>query len=368
MCHRKGMSTNPLRLKSVHHVELWVGNALQAAFFYRQAFGFSQFAYAGLETGRRDATSHALRQGKARIVLTTPLGPDGPMSDHIRQHGDGVRDIAFHVDDADAAFAEAIARGARPVSEPADMGDEHGTIRHAAIATYGDTIHSFISYDDYRGPFLPGFAERHAPGRDAGLLRIDHMVGNVELGRMNEWADWYSQVLGFKRYISFDDKDISTDYSALMSIVMSDESYAIKFPINEPAGGKRKSQIEEYLDYYRGAGVQHIALLTDDIVSTITTLRENGVEFLNVPDSYYELLPSRVGEIDETVETIRSLRILVDRDEEGYLLQLFTKPVGDRPTLFFEIIQRKGSRGFGKGNFRALFEAIEREQALRGNL
>ncbi len=362
------MATNPLRLKSIHHVELWVGNAKQAAYYYREAFGFSQFAYAGLETGRRDAASYALQQGKARLVLTTAFDPDGPIADHVRRHGDGVRDIAFHVEDADAAFAEAVARGAAPVLAPRDEADSHGAIRHAAVATYGDTIHSFLSYRDYRGPFLPGFEARAVPGRDAGLLRIDHMVGNVALGEMNRWADWYSQVLGFSRYISFDDKDISTEYSALMSIVMSDDSYAIKFPLNEPAAGRRKSQIEEYLDYYRGPGVQHIALLTADIIETIVILRRNGVEFLSVPPSYYDLLPSRVGEIDEAVATIRDLGILVDRDEEGYLLQLFTKPVEDRPTLFFEIIQRKGSRGFGKGNFRALFESIEREQALRGNL
>jgi 4-hydroxyphenylpyruvate dioxygenase len=352
------MSDNPLRLKSIHHVEFWVGNARQAAYYYRNAFGFSQFAYAGLETGQREVTSYALQQGKARLVLSTALQPDNPIADHVARHGDGVRDIAFHVDDADAAFHEAVARGASPVCPPADRRDAHGAVRHAAIATYGDTIHSFISYQDYAGPFLPGFTERAVAGRDAGLLRIDHMVGNVELGAMNRWADWYSKVLGFSRYISFDDKDISTEYSALMSIVMSDNSFAIKFPINEPAAGKKKSQIDEYLEYYRGAGVQHVALLTADIVQTIQALRANGVEFLNVPDSYYELMPQRVGEIDEALETIRRLRILVDRDEEGYLLQLFTRPVQDRPTLFFEIIQRKGSRGFGKGNFKALFEAI----------
>ena len=360
---------NPLRLKSIHHVELYVGNAKQAAFYYRQAFGFSQVAYAGLETGRRDAVSYAMQQGKVRLVLTTAFAPDDPIAAHVARHGDGVKDIAFHVDDADLAFHEAVARGASPVVEPRDLSDAHGTMRHAAIATYGETIHSLISYRDYAGPFLPGFAERPvAAPRDAGLLRIDHMVGNVELGRMNEWADWYSRVLGFDRYISFDDKDISTEYSALMSIVMSDNSYAIKFPLNEPAAGKRKSQIAEYLEYYGGAGVQHVAMLTTDITHTVTVLRDNGVEFLDVPDSYYDLLSSRVGTIDEELETLKRLRILVDRDEEGYLLQLFTKPVLDRPTLFFEIIQRKGSRGFGKGNFRALFEAIEREQALRGNL
>ncbi len=362
------MSQNPLRLRSIHHVELWVGNARQAAYYYRRAFGFAPFAYAGLETGRRDATSYALQQGKARLVLTSAFDPDDPVSDHVRRHGDGVRDIAFLVDDADAAFAEAVRRGATAVSAPADRTDAGGTIRHAAIATYGDTIHSFISYRDYTGPFLPGFAARSVAADDAGLLRIDHMVGNVELGRMNHWAAWYSDVLGFTRYISFDDKDISTEYSALMSIVMSDESHAIKFPINEPALGKRKSQIEEYLDYYRGPGVQHIALLTNDIVATVRRLRANGVDFLSVPGSYYDALAARVGPIDEAFDEIRELGILVDRDEEGYLLQLFTKPVEDRPTLFFEIIQRRGSRGFGKGNFKALFESIEREQALRGNL
>jgi 4-hydroxyphenylpyruvate dioxygenase len=359
---------NPLRLRQIHHVEFWVGNAKQAAFFYRHAFGFSGVAFAGLETGRRDAASYVLQQGKARFVLTTPLTPDGPMAEHIRLHGDGVRDIAFQVDDADAAFEAAVSRGAQPAIEPYDEADQHGSVRRAAVHTYGDTIHSFLSVDDYRGPFLPGFDARDLPAQDAGILRVDHIVGNVELGKMDYWADWYSRVLGFKRYISFDDKDISTEFSALMSIVMSDDSYSIKFPINEPAGGRRKSQIEEYLEYYRGPGVQHVALLTADITKTVSTLRDQGVDFLRVPESYYDLLPSRVGQIDETIDTIRKLGILVDRDEDGYLLQLFTRGVEDRPTLFFEIIQRKGSRGFGKGNFKALFEAIEREQALRGNL
>jgi 4-hydroxyphenylpyruvate dioxygenase len=362
------MSDNPLKLRQVHHIEFWVGNAKQAAFFYRQAFGFSTFAYSGLETGNRALTSYALRQGKARIVMATPLDPAHPAAEHIRRHGDGVRDVAFQVDDADRAFEEAVRRGAEPAIEPYDVADSHGTVRRAAIKTYGDTIHSFISLDDYNGPFLPGYEPREVPGHDAGILRIDHVVGNVELGRMDYWAQWYSNVLGFKRFISFDDKDINTEYSALMSIVMSDDSAAIKFPINEPAAGRRKSQIDEYLDYYGGPGVQHIALQTVDIERTVSTLRDNGVEFLTVPASYYDLLPGRVGEIDEAIETIRRLGILVDRDDEGYLLQLFTKPVEDRPTLFFELIQRKGSRGFGKGNFRALFEAIEREQALRGNL
>jgi 4-hydroxyphenylpyruvate dioxygenase len=359
---------NPLRLRSIHHVEFWVGNARQAAFFYRHGFGFSEIAYAGLETGRRDATSYVLAQGRIRFVLTTPMTPEQPASEHVRCHGDGVRDIAFHVDDADRAFEEAVRRGAQPAVEPHDLRDDHGAVRHAAIHTYGDTIHSFISHGDYRGPFLPGFAARQAPGRDIGLLRIDHIVGNVEIGRMNEWAEWYAKVLGFERFVSFDDKDISTEYSALMSVVMSDDSQAIKFPINEPAPGRRKSQIDEYLEYYRGPGVQHVALLSRDITETVARLQANGVGFLRVPDSYYDALPQRVGEIAESTATLRTLGILVDRDEEGYLLQLFTRPVEDRPTLFFEIIERKGSRGFGKGNFRALFEAIEREQAARGNL
>ena len=359
---------NPLKIRSIHHVELWAGNAKQAAFYYRNALGFTQFAYAGLETGSRRMTSYALRQGKANIVITTSLEAGGFFTEHLRKHGDAVRDIAFHVNDADAAYREAVERGALGVEEPRTVTDEYGSIRRAAIQTYGDTIHSLISYDNYAGPFLPGFRSADAPGREAGILRIDHIVGNVELGRMNAWADWYSNVLGFHRYINFDDKDISTEYSALMSIVMSDDSQSVKFPINEPAGGRRKSQIQEYLDYNCGPGVQHIAMQTRDIVHTVSTLRENGVEFLDVPDTYYDALPSRVGEIREDMDTIRRLRILVDRDEEGYLLQLFSKPVEDRPTVFFEIIQRAGSRGFGKGNFKALFEAIEAEQARRGNL
>ncbi len=362
------MAENPLRLKSIHHVQFLVGNARQAAFYYRRAFGFSQAAYAGLETGQRDLASYLLVQHKTRFVLSTPLRAEGWAADHVRRHGDGVLDIAFHVDDADRAFGEAVSRGAEPAFEPRTLEDERGRVRRAAIKTYGDTIHSFISNIDYTGPFLPGFVEKPVPGDELGILRVDHIVGNVELGRMNDWADWYSRVLGFNRYISFDDKDISTEYSALMSIVMSDDSHAIKFPINEPAAGRRRSQIEEYLDYYGGPGVQHVALLTSDIERTVRGLRENGVEFLRVPAAYYDELPTRVGEIDEALEMIRALGILVDRDEEGYLLQLFTRPVQDRPTLFFELIQRKGSRGFGKGNFRALFEAIEREQALRGNL
>jgi 4-hydroxyphenylpyruvate dioxygenase len=362
------MEENPLRLRRIHHIEFWVGNAKQSGYYYRHAFGFSQLAYSGLETGCREATSYALQQGQVRFVVSTPLRPDHPMTEHIKKHGDGVRDIAFEVEDADRAYALALARGAQPAVEPHTLSDKHGSVRHAAIRTYGDTIHSFLSPNGYAGPFMPGYEAVQAPGRDAGIERLDHLVGNVELGRMSYWADWYSRVCGFRRYMSFDDKDISTEYSALMSIVMSNDSSAIKMPINEPAPGRRKSQIEEYLDFYQGPGVQHIALMTANIVRTVRELRANDVEFLSVPGSYYEALPGRVGAIDETIEGIRDLGILVDRDQEGYLLQIFTKPAEDRPTLFFEIIQRKGSRGFGKGNFKALFEAIEREQARRGNL
>ncbi len=361
-------SSNPLRLKRIHHVEFWVGNAKQAAFYYRKAFGFSQTAYRGLETGARDVASYVLEQNKVRFLLTTPLTSANPIVSHLNKHGDGVRDIAFEVDDADAAFHEAVKRGAIAAVEPHTMEDANGKVRHAAIRTYGDTLHSFLSVKDYNGPFLPGYAKTDVPGESVGILRVDHCVGNVELGAMNQWAEFYSKVLGFARYISFDDKDISTEYSALMSIVMSDDSHSIKFPLNEPAAGKKKSQIEEYLDFYEGPGVQHIALQTTDIIGTVTKLRDNGVEFLRVPESYYKNLGDRVGTIDEPMAAIIELGILVDRDEEGYLLQIFSKPVEDRPTVFFEIIQRHGSRGFGKGNFRALFEAIEQEQAKRGNL
>ncbi|MGH9657696.1 MAG: 4-hydroxyphenylpyruvate dioxygenase, partial [Bryobacteraceae bacterium] len=322
-----------MRLRKIHHVELWVGNARQAAFFYGRAFGFSRIAYAGLETGRRDVCSYVLEQGTARLVLTTPLDPSTPAGDrvacHIRRHGDGVRDIAFEVDDADAAFEAVVARGARAAEEPRDESDEHGVVRRAAIHTYGDTIHSLISRKNYRGPFLPGFAAAPLPAGDAGILRIDHIVGNVELGKMEEWAQWYGRVLGFERYLSFDDKDISTEYSALMSIVMSDDSHSVKFPINEPAAGRRKSQIQEYLDCYGGPGVQHIALQTRDILGTVRRLREAGVEFLDVPADYYDALPARIGAIGEDFAAIRDLGILADRDHEGYLLQLFTKPVED---------------------------------------
>ncbi len=362
------MTDNPLKLRKIHHVEMWVGNAKQAAYFYRKAFGFSQIAYAGLETGLRDRCSFALEQGQAKLLLTSSFDPDSEISDHVRRHGDGVKDICFHVNETDKTFEETVARGAEPVREPWDMEDENGVVRRATIKTYGDTVHSFVSDKGFNGPFLPGFVADPVPTEDAGLLRFDHMVGNVELGKMEFWADWYSNVLGFKRYIQFDDEQISTEYSALMSIVMSDNSYAIKFPLNEPAIGRRKSQIDEYLDFYQGPGVQHVAMLTRDIVKTVSRLLDSGVYFIEVPEAYYETLPDRVGKIDERIEDLKPLGILADRDDEGYLLQLFTQPVVDRPTLFFEIIQRKGSRGFGEGNFKALFEAIEREQAKRGNL
>ena len=362
------MSVDPLPLKNIHHVELWVGNAKQASYYYRKAFGFSQIAYSGLETGSREKASYVLQQGQIRLVLSTPLNGNDEMNIHLKKHGDGVKDISFHVDDVDSCFKETVARGAKPVIEPKDMSDENGTVRCASIRTYGDTVHSFISNSDYSGPFLPGYREDSIEGESAGLRFVDHIVGNVELGKMNVWAAYYADVLGFKQIQHFTDEDISTEYSALMSKVMEGGGGRIKFPLNEPAEGKKKSQIEEYLDFYNGPGVQHMALLTDNIIDAITKLRANGVEFLEVPDTYYENLSERVGEIDENFDTLRKLRILVDRDDEGYLLQLFTKPVEDRPTLFYEVIQRKGSKGFGFGNFKALFEAIEKHQSERGNL
>ncbi len=360
------VAENPLGLRRLHHVELLAGNAKQAAFYYRRAFGFSLSAYAGLETGEREQASHVLRQGKITLVLSTPLLPDTPAAELVRRHGDTVRDVAFEVTDAERAFAEAVRRGARAVTPPHVLSDENGAVRHAAIATYGDTVHSLLSFDGYRGPFLPGFAAQEGPEPPAGLLLVDHIVGNVP--RMKEWADFYAHVMGFTHYLTFDDKDISTEYSALMSVVMADPSESIKLPINEPAPGRGRSQIQEYLDYHLGPGVQHVALRTADILDTVTHLRERGVEFLEVPDAYYDDLSRRVGPIRQDLEALRRLHILADRDEEGYLLQIFTKPVEDRPTLFFEIIERQGSRGFGKGNFKALFVAIEAEQARRGNL
>jgi 4-hydroxyphenylpyruvate dioxygenase len=360
-----------LPINGTDHVEFYVGNAKQAAYYYRAAFGMRLTAYRGPETGTRDMVSYLVEQGKIRFVLTTALRPDNPISDHVQLHGDGVKSIALWVDDAGAAWRETTARGALSVAPPAAVSDKNGSVRLSAIATYGETIHTFVERREYRGVFLPGFVpieDEDRIARPVGLKHIDHMVGNVGLGEMNAWVRFYQDVMGFSLYQTFDDNDISTEYSALMSKVMSSGNGRIKFPINEPAEGRRKSQIEEYLDFYGGPGVQHVAMATDDIVQTVSRLRENGVDFLQVPPTYYEELVARVGRIEEPVERLAELGILVDRDEEGYMLQIFTKPVEDRPTLFYEIIQRKGSRGFGKGNFKALFEAIEREQARRGNL
>lgn len=360
-----------LGLQDVDYIEFYVGNAQQACHFYQTIFGFDLKAYSGLETGVRDRVSYYLEQSNVRLVLTSSLTSNTHIARHLAKHGDGVRDIAMHVEDVDSAYSETIKRGATSIEEPHDLTDEHGTIRKAAIATYGDTIHSLINRVNYNGPFLPGFAAKESflnKIEPAGIQFVDHCVGNVEKGKMNEWVDFYRDVMGFTQYIHFDDKDISTEYSALMSKVMAGGRGMIKFPINEPADGKKKSQIEEYLDFYEGPGVQHIALLTADIIKTVKKLQERGLEFLHVPTTYYEELEDRVGTIDEPVDELEDLGILVDRDDEGYLLQIFSKPVVDRPTLFFEIIQRKGARGFGKGNFKALFEAIEREQDSRGNL
>lgn len=359
-----------LPILGTDHIEFFVGNAKQAAYFYRTAFGFQLTAYTGLETGVRDRASYVLQQGKIRFVLTTPYHPNNSIAEHIYTHGDGVKVLALWVEDAKKAWEETTKRGARSVQEPTILRDEHGTVVIATIKTYGDTVHTFVERKDYRGIFMPGYVPVETTYNPApiGLKYVDHCVGNVELGKMNEWVKFYEDVLGFKLLVTFDDKDISTEYSALMSKVVSNGTGYIKFPINEPAQGRRKSQIDEFLEYYHGPGVQHIALATDDIVYTVSELRKRGVEFLRVPTTYYDDLLDRVGAIDEDIAVLRDLNILVDRDDEGYLLQIFTKPVQDRPTLFFEIIQRKGARSFGKGNFKALFEAIEREQALRGNL
>ena len=369
------MSDDFLPIKGIDHVEIYVGNAKQAAFFYEKGFGFADTAYNGLETGTRDSASYVLQQGKIRLVLTAPLGPDSPIARHHHLHGDGVGVIGLEVPDAASAYQESTQRGATGAIPPSQEEDEHGVLRYSAIRTYGDTLIKFVDRSDYHGPFAPGFAARNGHETDRsgrykgyGLAHVDHIVGNVELGAMNRWVDFFAQTMGFSQLLHFDDRDISTDYSALMSKVMQNGTGKVKFPINEPAEGKKKSQIQEYLDYYMGPGVQHLALSTGDIIDTVTRLRENGIEFLRVPSSYYEVLEDRVGTINEPVDKLAELGILVDRDEEGYLLQIFTKPVEDRPTLFYEIIERHGSRGFGKGNFKALFEAIEREQALRGNL
>jgi 4-hydroxyphenylpyruvate dioxygenase len=360
-----------LPINATDHVEFWVGNARQAAHYYRSAFGMTLTAYSGPETGVRDRASYVLEQEKIRFVLTTPLQPEHPIAEHIGRHGDGVRDIALTVDDAGQAYRETTLRGARGVREPFTLHDDFGEVRLASIAAYGDTIHTFVERRNYRGPFLPGFravADPDKISRPTGLKYIDHMVGNVGWNQMNTWVKFYEDVMGFRLYQTFDDKDISTEYSALMSKVMANGNGRIKFPINEPAVGRKKSQIEEYIDFYKGPGVQHIALGTGDIIRTVSLLRDQGVEFLRVPNAYYRDLTARVGKIDEPMDQLEELGVLVDRDDEGYMLQIFTKPVEDRPTLFYEVIERKGSRSFGKGNFKALFEAIEREQGLRGNL
>jgi 4-hydroxyphenylpyruvate dioxygenase len=363
-------TTDEMPLLGIDHVELYVGNASQASYFFTHALGFRHTAYAGLETGIRDRASHVLEQGRIRFVLTSPLLGTSEIARHVAQHGDGVRVIALSVPDAEHAYRYAVRHGARGVREPWEESDDHGTMRMSTIATYGDTLHTFVQRDGYEGAFMPGYEPADgADADDPGLLvGIDHVVGNVELGRLDEWVSYYERVFGMTEMLHFTDRDISTEYSALMSKVMADGKGRVKFPINEPAEGKRKSQIEEFLEYYGGPGAQHVALATTDIVRTIAELRERGVRFLATPESYYEELPGRIGEIDEDLADLRKLGILADRDDEGYLLQIFTATLSDRPTLFLEVIERHGARGFGEGNFKALFEAIEREQEKRGNL
>ncbi len=357
-------------INGTDYVEFYVGNAKQAAHFYQSAFGFQFVAYRGPETGVRDRVSYLLVQNKIRLVLTSPLGPDGDVAEHVRAHGDGVRDLALWVDDARDAYEKAVERGAESAYAPRVLRDDDGEMVVAGIKIYGDTIHSLVERKNYQGTFFPGFQKREPryQAEPTGLLYVDHCVANVELGKMNYWVEFYERVMGFKNLISFDDEDISTEYSSLMSKVMSNGNERIKFPINEPAAGKKKSQIDEYLEFYHGPGVQHLALATDDIIATVGALRDRGVEFLKAPTTYYQELQGRVGKIDEPIDQLEALGILVDRDPDGYLLQIFSKPAQDRPTLFYEIIERKGARSFGKGNFKALFEAIEHEQALRGNL
>jgi 4-hydroxyphenylpyruvate dioxygenase len=364
------MSTDFLPLMGTDYVELYVGNAKQAAHFYKTAFGFQSYAYSGPETGDKEKVSYVLIQNKVRLILTTPLHPTGTIAGHVNKHGDGVKAIALMVNDATDAFEQTVKRGAKPYMEPTTREDADGKIIMSGIHIYGDTVHLFIERKDYKGTFMPGFKvwESHYNPSDVGLQYIDHCVGNVGWNQMNTWVSFYEDVMGFKNILTFDDKQISTEYSALMSKVMSNGNGFVKFPINEPAEGKKKSQVEEYLDFYKDAGVQHIAIATQDIITTVTALSERGVEFLKVPGTYYDELLDRIGPIDEDLAPLRKLGILVDRDDEGYLLQIFTKPVEDRPTLFFEIIQRKGAKSFGAGNFKALFEALEREQELRGNL
>ncbi len=363
--------TDFLPLQGTDYVEFYVGNAKQAAHYYMSAFGFQALAYSGPETGIKDRASYAVRQNKLTLVLTTPIRGNNEMADHIYKHGDGVKALALKVDDATSAWEETTKRGAKSYLQPQQLKDDDGEVVLSGIHTYGDTVHLFVERKNYNGVFMPGYREwgnEYYNPTDTGLLYVDHCVGNVGWNQMNPWVKFYAEVMGFRNILSFDDKDISTEYSALMSKVMSNGNGFVKFPINEPAEGKKKSQVEEYLEFYDGEGVQHVAMATNDIVQTVTELRNRGVEFLRVPTSYYDDLLERVGQIDEDLEPLKELGILVDRDDEGYLLQLFTKPVEDRPTLFFEIIQRKGAKSFGKGNFKALFEAIEREQGERGNL
>jgi len=359
-----------LELWGTDYVEFYVGNAKQSAYYFKTAFGFQEVAYAGLETGVTDRTSYVLQQDKIRLVITSSLVEDSDINRHLNEHGDGVKIVALWVPDAMKAFNETTARGAKPFQKPQVSEDSNGKVVTSGIYTYGETVHLFVERNDYSGPFLPGYVARSPKYQpeSVGLKYIDHMVGNVDWGQMNTWVKFYAEVMGFSQIISFDDNDISTEYTALMSKVMSNGNGRIKFPINEPAEGKKRSQIEEYINFYKGAGVQHLALATDNIIYTIHELRERGVDFLDVPDSYYLDLQDRVGAIDEDIEVLKKYKILVDRDDEGYLLQLFTKPLMDRPTVFIEIIQRKGATSFGKGNFKALFEAIEREQEHRGTL
>ncbi len=360
-----------LPLLGTDYVEFYVGNAKQAAHFYKTAFGFQSLAYAGLETGVRDRASYVLKQGKIRLVLTTALNSDSPIGEHVKKHGDGVKVIALWVEDATKAFEETTKRGAKPYMEPTTAEDEHGKVVRSGVYTYGETVHLFVERKEYNGIFLPGYTalESDYNPESTGLKFIDHMVGNVGWGEMNEWVKWYEDVMGFVNFLTFDDKQIHTEYSALMSKVMANGNGRVKFPINEPAKGQKKSQIEEYLDFYEGSGCQHIAVATDDIIDTVSKLRSRGVEFLSrPPQTYYDAIPGRVGEIDEDLKVLQELGIMIDCDEEGYLLQIFTRPVEDRPTLFFEIIQRMGAKGFGAGNFKALFESIEREQERRGTL
>ncbi len=357
-------------LLGTDYIEFYVGNAKQSALYYQTAFGFELVAYRGPETGSKELASYVLQQGKIRLVLTTALFPNHPVAEHVKLHGDGVKVLALWVDDAEKSYNEALARGAKSAAPVQTLTDEFGEVKTASIHTYGDTLHTFVERKNYTGVFMPSFVPRksaaHIP--NVGLQYVDHCVGNVGWGQMNEWVEFYQKVMGFNLLITFDDKDISTEYTALMSKVVSNGNGYVKFPINEPAEGKKRSQIEEYIDYYQGSGVQHIAVATDNIIHTVSTLRANGVEFLYVPETYYEDVPTRVGKINEDLEELKKLNILIDRDEDGYLLQIFTKPVQDRPTVFYEIIQRCGAKSFGKGNFKALFESIEREQALRGTL